>query len=186
MEVDITEFRNWLTFSLTFFGGYIALKTYLNNQKQRKLENSFRIILMFRKSLHEGDIQAWEKIFHATSESVGAERGHFVEIIDDESRQIPLSYLFSEGAPDNGAVGRMADLFELISSEVLNKTVEFRVVYFQLGQLMDTTYYWLRFIDNPYEEYTSFLEKHYPCFTRLYNKHQIDEKWAKRMYAYIG
>lgn len=179
------EIRNWFAFILAVVGGFITLKTYLGNQKQRRLENSFRLISMFRESLDEGDIQAWKNIFHATSEPVGAESGNFVEVVDGKRQQRPLSDLFSEGAPDNGAVGRMAELFDLISSEALNETVELRVIYFQLGQLMDTTYSWLRTIDNPYGQAT-FLEKHYPCFATLYRKRQINKRWAKRTYAHIG
>lgn len=186
MQINvIAEIRNWLTLTLAVIGGFISIKTYMGNQKQRRLENSFRLISMFRESLHKGDMQAWEKIFHASSEPAGAESGNFVEIIDDEPQQLPFSALFSEGAPDNGAIGRIADLFDLISSEALNGTVELRVVYFQLGQLMDTTYSWLIPIDNPYGQGT-FLEEHYPSFTMLYKKHRINKRWTKRMYAYVG
>lgn len=181
----LAEIRNWFAFILAVVGGFITLKTYLGNQKQRRLENSFRLISIFRESLREGDIQAWENIFHATSEPVGAESGSFVEFVDGKRQQRPLSDLFSEGAPDNGAVGRMAELFDLISSEALNETVELRVVYFQLGQLMDTTYSWLRTIDNPYGQ-GSFLKEYYPYFAMLYKKRRIDKRWTKRTYANIG
>ena len=86
-----------------------------------------------------------------------------------------IYYLFN---PESDRIG-------LISSEALNETVELRVIYFQLGQLMDTTYSWLRAIDNPYGQDT-FLEKHYPCFAMLYRKRQINKRWAKRTYAHIG
>jgi len=181
----LAEIRNWLAFILTVVGGFVAVKTYLGNQKQRRLENSFRLISMFRESLHEGDIQAWEYIFHASSEPAGAESGNFVELVDSEPQQRTLSDLFSEGAPDNGAVRRMAELFDLFSSEALNETVELRVVYFQLGQFMDTTYSWLRTIDNPYGQ-GAFLEEHYPYFAKLCRKRRIDKRWAKRTYAHIG
>lgn len=186
MQIDLlAEIRNWIAFTLTVVGGFIAIRTYLCNQKQRCLENSFRLISMFRESLPEGDIQAWENIFHASSEPAGAENGNFVELVNGKHQQRPLSDLFSEGPPDNGAVGRIAELFDLISSEALNETVELRVVYFQLGQLMDTTYSWLRTIDNPYGQGT-FLEEHYPYFAMLYRKRLINKKWAKRTYTHIG
>jgi hypothetical protein len=179
------EIRNWLTFIFAVVGGFIAIQTYLGNQKQRRLENSFRLVVMFRESLHEKDIEAWKNIFHATSEPSGAEKGYLVKVIDEKRLKRPLSDLFSEGSPDNGAVERMAELFDLISSEALNETIEFRLVYFQLGQLMDTTHSWLTLIDNPYGEGT-FLEERYPQFDRLYKKRLIDRRWAKRTYTHAG
>lgn len=181
----LSEIRNWIAFVLTVVGGLIALQTYLGNQKQRRLENSFRLVAMFRESLYEKDIEAWKNVFHATSEPAGAEKGYLVEVLDGKRLQRPLSYLFSEGSPDNGAVERMAEFFDLICGEVLNETIEVRLVYFQLGQLMDTTHSWLTLMDNPYGEGT-FLEEHYPHFDRLYKKRLIDRRWAKRTYAHIG
>lgn len=181
----LAEVRNWLAFVLAVVVGFIAIQTYLGNQKQRRLENSFRLVVMFRESLHERDIEAWKNIFHATSEPAGAKKGYLVEVIDGKRLQRPLSDLFSEGPPDSGAVERMAEFFDLISSEALNEAIEIRLVYFQLGQLMDTTHSWLTIIDNPYGEGT-FLEEHYPHFDRLYKKKLINRRWAKRTYTHIG
>lgn len=181
----LAEVRNWLTLILAVAGGFTTIKTYLGNQKQRRLENSFRLITMFNESLHEGDLEAWIEMFHATSEPAGAEDGHFVySAVVGFSEQRPLSNLFSEGPPDNGAVERMAELFELISFEAINNTIEFRIVYFQLGQLMNTVYCWLTKIDNPHGQGT-FVEEHYPNFTRLYKKRLIDKRWATKTYTHI-
>lgn len=179
------EVRNWIAFILAVVGGFVAIQTYLGNQKQRRLENSFRLVAMFRESLHEKDIEAWENIFHATSEPAGAKNGFLVEVIDGKRLQRPLSDLFSEGFPDNGAVERMAEFFDLIGNEALNEAIEIRLLYFQLGQLMDTIHSWLTIIDNPCGEGT-FIEGHYPHFDRLYKMRLIDRTWAKRIYAHIG
>jgi hypothetical protein len=181
----LAEVRNWTAFILTVVGGCIAIQTYLGNQKQRRLENSFQLMAMFREYLHEGDIEAWKNIFHATSEPAGAKKGFLVQVIDGKSLQRPLSDLFSEGPPDNGAVERMAEFFDLISNEALNKTIEIRLLYFQLGQLMDTIHSWITIIDGPYGEGT-LLEAQYPDFDRLYKKRMIDAKWAKKTYTHIG
>lgn len=181
----LAEIRSWLTFILAAIAGLIAIRTYLGNQRQRRLENSFRLIVMFRESLHEGDIEAWKNIFHATSEPSGAEKGYLVEVVDGERFQRPLSDLFSEGSSDNGAVGRMAEIFDLIGNQALDETIDIRMIYFQLGQLMDTTHSWLSLIDNTHGKDT-FLEEYYPHFNRLYKKRLIDREWAKKTYAHIG
>jgi hypothetical protein len=144
----LAEVRNWLVFILAIVGGFVSVRTYLGSQKQRRLENSFRLVDMFRESLRPGDMEAWTDIFHGTSEPAGAEQGYLVTVVDGNRVIRPLSDLFSEGAPDNGAIQRMAELFELISSEAINETVDTRLIYFQLGQLMDTTYSWLKAINN--------------------------------------
>lgn len=181
----LAEVRNWITLVLAVIGGCIAIWTYLGNQKQRRLENSFRLIVLFKESLREEDIEAWKNIFHAASEPAGAKKGYLVEVIDGKRVQRPLSDLFSEGPPDNGAVERMAEFFDLISSQALNETIEMRLVYFQLGQLMDTVHSWLTSIDNPFGKGT-FLEECYPHFDRLYKKMLINRKWARRTYTHIG
>ncbi|WP_009634041.1 hypothetical protein [Synechocystis sp. PCC 7509] len=183
--MNVAELRNWITLFFAVSGGCIVIWTYLGNRKQRRLENSFRLVVMFRESLHEKDIEAWKTIFHATSEPAGAKRGYLVEFVDGKRLQRPLSDLFSEGSPDNGAVERMAEFFELISREALNDTFELRLVYFQLGQLMDTIHLWLTTIDNHYGKVT-FLEEHYPHFDRLYKKMLIDRKWSKKTYTHTG
>lgn len=179
------EIRGWSALILGTFGGVISLRTYLSNQKQRRLENSFRLISMFWESLHEKDMNFWEHIFHATSEPAGAKKGFLIDFTNGQRVERPLSDLFSEGPPDNGAIGRMAALFDIISDELLSGKLETRLIYFQLGQLMVTIYSWLLEIDNPYKDGT-FLEKQYPSFDRLFKENLIKETWACRTYAYIG
>ena len=180
------EIRNWLTFILAILVGSITIRTYLDTQKQRRLENSFRLLKLFNESLHEGDLEAWIEMFHATSEPTGVTDGYFVySPVVDSFEQRPLSDLFSEGTPDNGAIERMAELFELISFEALNNTIEFRIVYFKLGQLMDNVHLWLTKIDSLDGE-DSFIKECYPNFANLYKKKVIDERWSTKTYTHIG
>ena len=182
----LAEIRNWLTLCSAIVGGSITIRSYLNTQKQRRLENSFRLLTLFNESLHEGDLKAWIEIFHATSEPAGAEDGFLIwSPIVGLREQRPLSDLFSEGPPDNGAIERMAELFDLISFEALNNTIEFRIIYFNLGQLMDSVHLWLTKIDSLYEK-GIFIEENYPNFARLYKKRLIDKKWATKTYTHSG
>lgn len=185
LKSHLSEIRNWLAFIFTAVGGFIAIRTYLSNQKQRRLENSFRLIAMFKESLHEDDIKAWRSIFQSSSEPAGAKDGYFVDLVDEQYYQRPFSDLFSEGSPDKGAIERMAEFFDLISYEALNETIDLRLIYFQIGQLMDTTYSWLEKIDSP-EAQSTFLQEYYPYFDKLYRTNLIDKKWKKRTYEHIG
>lgn len=183
MYEALAEIRNWLTLCLAVAGGFVTIQTYLNTQKQRRLENSFRLLELFNESLETGDIGAWKWIFHATSEPAGVEDGYM--FLGGTSEQRPLSDLFSEGTPDNGAIERMAELFDLISFEALNKTIEFRVIYFQLGQLMNSVHLWLTKVGSLHER-GSFVEENYPNFARLYKEKLIDEGWAKKTYTHVA
>lgn len=178
----LKEFREWVQFILLFIGGFITIQTYIGNQKQRRLENSLRLIDLFQKSLQPKDLEEWKKIFFNSSEPTGVRPGYF---LDDQHQERPFADLFSEGAPDNGAIARIAEQFELISYEVLDKTVNLRLIYFNLGQLMDTTYNWLQMIEKPSNS-SSFICEYFPYFELMYRKNQEKFKnWSRKTYAHI-
>ena len=177
------EIREWIQFLFVLVGGMIALQTYVANQRQRRLENSLRLIDLFQKSIQSGDIEEWREIFLGSSEPTGVKHGHF---LDSQNQERPFADLFYEGAPDNGAIARIAEQFDLISHEVLNKTVNLRLIYFHLGQLMDTTYYWLQMIQNQSNS-LPFISQHFPYFDKMYRKNQKKFKnWSRKTYANIG
>jgi hypothetical protein len=178
----LKEIREWVQFLLVLIGGTITLQTYVGNQRQRRLENSLRLIDLFQKSIQSGDIEEWRKIFLGSSEPTGVRHGHF---LDSQNQERLFADLFSEGAPDNGAIERIAEQFDLISYEVLNKTVNLRLIYFHLGQLMDTTYDWLQMSQNPSNS-SSFISEYFPYFDKMYRKNQEKFKnWSRKTYAHI-
>lgn len=178
----LKEIREWVQFLLVLIGGTITLRTYVGNQKQRRLENSLRLIDLFQKSLQPGDVEKWKKIFLCSSEPTGVKPGYF---LDDQNQERPFADLFSEGAADDGAIARIAEQFELISYEVLDKTVNLRLIYFNLGQLMDTTYNWLQMVENPLTS-SSFISEYFPYFDKMYTKNQENFKnWSRKTYAHI-
>ena len=150
--------------------------------------------------MQKDDIEIWKEIFASSSESSGSEEGffkagHYGDYIlkflpktnedkyseDFIIEEVPFEYLFSEGSPDNGAIQRMSELFDLISFQLLNQTVDEKLIYFELGQLMNTVKLWLSFIDNSYSN-KSFLQEHFPFFSELYEKRIIQESWQTRTY----
>jgi hypothetical protein len=126
------EIRGWLTVVLSIFGFTVAYRTYLNNQKQRRLENSFKLISLFKESLQKEDIEIWKWIFISSSEPSGVKEGFFraghygdyfykcLEKRDEDTdsqpfitKEFPFSDLFTEGSPDGGAIQRIAELLDL-------------------------------------------------------------------------
>lgn len=155
------EIREWIKFAVIFIGSAIALRTYIVFQRQRKLDNSLKLIDLFFANLEENDIEEWKNIFHASSEPSGAKNGYFHSKC---GQQIPFDSLFSEGPEDNGAVDRIIQQIDLISLEILKGTVDARYVYSRIGQLMETTHKWLGTSEN------SVISMHFPSFFQSYEK----------------
>ena len=155
----------------------LALKTYMGNQKQKRLENSFRIIDFFLDDLDDKDIDEWKYIFINSSECSGAKEGHF---LSRENENIPFEYLFSEGAYDKGALERIVQLIDFISYESLEKNIDINIVYFRIGQLMQTTYAWFG------KDKDSVIAKHYPYFDKFMKKNcKKFKNLPTKVYCYI-
>ncbi|MAN53213.1 MULTISPECIES: hypothetical protein [unclassified Marinimicrobium] len=177
----VTEIRGWLMLGLGVIGGVVALLTYSRGQNQRRLENSFRMIQLFRDSIPTQDFEQWIKLFHAASEPAGAKPGHFVS---EDGRQIPFSALYTEGPPDDGAIDRIAQVLDLVSEQALKRTLDLRIFYHEYGQLMDTIHSWLS--ADVGSDGRSLLEDLYPNFRLLYEKNKIVTDWNCRRYVYCG
>ena len=172
-----TAIREWISFCFLIVGGSIALRTYVINQRQRRLENSFRLINFFKESLQENDIEEWRKMFYAVFD---AKDGHYVS---EEKGEQPLSDLFDVPPPDNGATARMAEQFELLSQEILVNTVNLKLVYFELGQFMNYVHQWLKSIDNS-DRKKPFIEEYFQNFDKMYKRNSKKfEKWSYKSYA---
>jgi hypothetical protein len=155
------EIREWVKFVAILVGASIALRTYVVSQRQRRLENSLKLIEIFEGNLQENDIAEWKRIFMNSSEPSGAKPGHFYS---EERYQLPFDSLFSEGPDDNGAIERIVEQIDLISYEILNRSIDERVVYSRIGQLMNTTYSWFGKGDR------SLIKSRYPHFHKVMKK----------------
>lgn len=168
MTIDLLELRNWVSFTFLIVGGTIALRTFVLNQRQRKLENSFRLIDLCNKTLTNEDLLAWHTIQVASSDQAGAKRGFFV----DKKEQIPFSELFGPNILAQTSIERFCELFNLVCHEYLNGAMDFRLFYFEYGQYMSSSYYWVSSVNNN----TEFVESHYPFFYKAFRS-----KWTRFM-----
>ncbi len=167
MTFDLKDMREWISFILLVIGGSIALRTFILNQRQRKLENSFRLIELFNRSLRDDDLSNWHKIFITSSELAGAKYGHF---LDEKKNQRPFADLFSEGNyHDQGAIERICELFNLVGYEYLRGTIDLRVIYFEFGQLLHTVHDWVSSIETGGQT-SVFLSSRYPYFHQMFQK----------------
>ncbi len=176
-----SEIRNWIQFSVLLLGGIIGLFAFLQNMKQRKIENAMKLTKWFHESISKDELKAWEYLFRMASEPAGAKYGFYTS----NNGQRPLSDFFSEGSEDDGAVGRISDCLEVICYELCSKTVDARFVWFELGQLLRTVHGWIGSIEGPTGKKT-LLEESFPSFNKAFIKYENKfSKWPSRTYAYI-
>ncbi|CAM4433073.1 hypothetical protein F901_00191 [Acinetobacter dispersus] len=178
--MSLTEIRNWIQLFAVLIGGIIGFIAFFQNMKQRRIENAMKMTKWFHESISMEELESWETLFRASSELSGAKLGSYME--KGEARS--LSEYFSEGSPDAGAVGRIADCLEVICHELSEKTVDPRFIWFELGQLLKTIHVWLNSIENSSGK--NLLETSYPSFYKAFKKYNIKfDKWPSRTYAYI-
>lgn len=169
------EIREWIKFVVILVGGIIALRTYIVSQRQRRLENSLKLIDILFSNLEENDLLEWKRIFMNSSEPSGAKTGHF---FSKNNQEIPFDSLFSEGPDDDGAVSRIVQQIDLIAYEALRGTVDVRFVYTRIGQLINTTHKW-------FGGSNSLISEYYPHFDKLYRKHNKKFiNWPTKVYSY--
>ena len=185
MGFNITpqEFRDWITFLFVIIGGSLALRTYIVNQRQRKLDNSLRLLERFWSAIDTEDLGSWEDIFRASSDCAGATEGNYVSA---SSEQSSLSSLFSEGPADQGATDRIAQELNIICQEILENTVNPRIIYHELGQLIDVIFGWLSVIDKQNHEMPNLLGDHFKAFDKVCKKYRKKfKKWYHKIIVYV-
>jgi hypothetical protein len=181
-DPHIVAIREWLQFGFVIVGGTIALVAFLQNQRQRKLENALKLVALFKDSLREHDLDHWHKLLVATCEPAGAQPGYFRSESGD---LLPLDTMFSEGSEDDDAIQRIAQNLEIICYEINSRTVEPRIVWFELGQLMSTMHQWLTEIRGLKGKRT-FLEEQFPAINRSFKKYgKRFQTWPYRVFGYI-
>ncbi len=76
----------------------------------------------------------------------------------------------------------MAELFELIAEAALEKRVDIRLIYFELGQFMTHTNRWLNTIDKAENKFLD--EKFVNYFKMMEIKEKEMDKWTFKTVAY--
>ncbi|ACK70090.1 hypothetical protein PCC7424_1652 [Gloeothece citriformis PCC 7424] len=187
--INWPEIRGWIQLLFIVIGGWIGVQNFFKQQAQMKFNNSYVILNHFKNSLEENDIEVWKNIVINSFESVGVEEGKFK--FYNEQYSLP-SLFISEGQgllvssedKDNntieqanygGSIRRISEQFDLIGYQIIYGNADLRLIYFELGQLMDTIYQWLG-IDNLYYKY--------PYFSQMYRKNlKYFKGWSQKVYV---
>jgi hypothetical protein len=181
-SMDFKEIREWIQLTFVIAGGTIALIAFFQNLRQRKLENSLKLVALFKDSLRPNDIRYWIELFRSSCELANPPRGHYAHR-DGGYRSI--GDYFSEGSGDENAISRMAQNLEIICHEICVGTADVRFVYYELGQLLTSMNEWLNGIDAGPVGHT-LLDQSFPSIKRICKKHHREfTKWPSRVYAYV-
>jgi hypothetical protein len=178
----VSEFREWIQLFFIVVGGSIGLVAYFQNLRQRRVENALKFISLFRDGLRAGDMDEWEKLFHAASEPTGSPPGHY-KVVDGP--YVTIGAYFSEGSPDGYAISRMAESLDVVCHQVVTGVADAQTVYYELGQLLWSMNNWLKPIP-AISGKGSFLEQSFPSIAKFHSKFgKKMRKWPSRIIAYI-
>ena len=161
--MDLVEVRNWLLFIGAIIGSAIALKSLFDNIKQRKLDNTFKVIEYLRKHISKEQIDTFIKLFDANNECAGipADEFHFRDHIEK------VENMFSEGGSGIGDLQNMIELFDLMSKELLKKTLIDELIWYEYGQIMSKCHLWITILNR-----SDWGQKFYPVFLEYVNKNK--------------
>lgn len=180
MTISISNYKEWLPFAFIIVGVLLALiAPFLPPNKQRR-EKAEKALAAFRASLHEQDLEHWKELYHGTHGAASVPPGHF---IDRLGKSVPLVSLWTAGSEDHTAIQRMADNLEIICAEMLAHTVDIKLMWSEVGQLMEAMHGWLEDIPGVQQDLT-FLQEQYPSLQQVFKKYgQRFRKWPYRVYA---
>ena len=143
--MDFVELRGWLTLGIITISASVALKTLLDNGRQRKLENTFKMLDYIRKHITDEQIATFQQLFDANNEIAGVP---YNEFRFSDGRIDNIEGMFSEGGCGNGDIQNMIEVFNLISKFLNNNTLNAQLIWYEYGQIMSTCYRWTKYIDD--------------------------------------
>lgn len=177
-----SEIREWIQLLFIVTGGILAVRAYFQNLQQRRVENALKFIQLFRDALEPDDLMNWKQLFKDSSELAGAPIGQYISHIANAFR--PISDYFSEGAPDNQTISRMAQSLDVVCHQVITGVADARTVYYELGQLLDSMQTWLCSV--PGNEVETSLSDSFPSIMEFYKSYKKNLKnWPFRIYCYV-
>jgi len=202
----ISEVRAWTILLLSIIGAGLTIKTFIGNNRQRKLDNTFKTLDFLRKHISQKQIDTFIYLFHANNPLGVAEN----EFRLKDGRIDYVETMFSEGGCGNGDIHNMIEVFNLVSKSLSKGLLEDELIWYEYGQIMLTCYKWTKYLeenkrknffqpkrdevsDKDYKKYLERCERELKTIHKFYadfNKY-IDnigrEQWSysTKYYTYI-
>jgi hypothetical protein len=167
MTIALSNYRDWLPFAFIIAGVVLALVASLFQQGKQRRQKTRELLESFSASLREHDLEHWKELYRGTREVFAAPAGHF---ISREGKPVPLVSMWTSGQEDHTAIQRMAESLEKLCAEMLTNTVDVKMMWYEIGQLMEAMHGWLEQIPGVQQDLT-FLEEQYPSLRQVFKKY---------------
>lgn len=141
MEInEIAEIRNWTLASLAIVGAFITIRTFRNNNKQRKLDNTFKTLDYLRKHIGQEQVESFIVLFQANNPIISKENefklpNGQIQYIED---------MFTEGGCGNGEIYNMIQVFDLIAKSLNKNLLHTELIWYEYGQMISKCYEWTK------------------------------------------
>ena len=176
----LNNYREWLPFAIITVGVLLALIAPLLPHNKERRQKTTTLLATFKGSLHEHDMDHWREVYLGTRKSAAAPAGHFIDL---QGKEVPLDSMWTAGSDDHTAVQRMAECLEKACAYMLTHTVDIKMMWYEIGQLMEAMHGWLEDIPGTQQDLT-FLQEQYPSIKQVFEKHgHRFKKWPYRVYA---
>lgn len=140
MNISLSNVREWLPFAFIIVGVALALIAPFLMPGRKRRNQSMQLISTFIKSMHTQDIEHWREIFHGTREAARAPAGHFINRL---GKPVPLALMWAADSEDHTAIQRIAECLEKACGKMLDQTLDVKLIWFEIGQLMESMHDWL-------------------------------------------
>ena len=159
MEInEIEELRNWIIACLAIIGAIITIRSFRNNNKQRKLDNTFKTLDYLRKHIGKEQIDKFIILYQANN-PITSGKDEF-KLPDGQIQHV--KDMFSDGGCGNDEIYNMIQVYDLIAKSLNNNLLQTDLIWYEYGQMMSKCYEWtkqLEKIDRKEFENLSSIDK---------------------------
>ena len=172
----LEELRPWIILVLAIIGSIITINAFLQNLKQRKLDNTFKTLDFLRKHITKEQIDTFIYLFHANN-PLGVPHNEF----HLKNGQVDtIENMFSEGGCGNGDIHNIIEVFNLISKSLNKGLLNIDLIWYEYGQIMTKCYEWTKYLEENRYNHVDLLsrkgnmsKKEYKEFVKMMHK-QMD------------
>ena len=135
--------RNWTLAGLAVVGAFITIRTFRNNNQQRKLDNTFKTLDYLRKQIGTKQIERFIELFQANNPII-SEANEF-KLADGEVQHV--KDMFTEGGCGNDEIYNMIQVFDLIARSLNKNLLRTELIWYEYGQMISKCYEWTKQIE---------------------------------------
>lgn len=180
MSLSLSNYKEWLPFAIIIVGLALALISPFLKYGNQSRQRARQLLNAFGASLQAHDLEHWKEVYLGTREAALAPAGHF---INRSGKPVPLDTMWAAVSDDHTAIQRMAECLEKACAKMLTEEVDIKMMWYEIGQLMEAMHGWLEDIPGAEQDLT-FLEEQYPSIKLIFEKHSHRfKKWPYHVFA---